>query len=49
MALEKDPTATAIYVFPTKALAQDQKRAMGELVGNCEGLEGVKVRFFWLV
>ena len=41
---EKDPGATALYIFPTKALAQDQKRSLIELLGCCEGLEDIKVR-----
>ncbi|GAA5825378.1 hypothetical protein JCM3770_003514 [Rhodotorula araucariae] len=45
-ALEADPDTTALYVFPTKALAQDQKRALGELVGGVDGLEGVKIATF---
>lgn len=47
-ALEQDPQATAVYIFPTKALAQDQKRALAEVLGCCEGLEGVKVRCAWM-
>ncbi|GAA5911343.1 ATP-dependent 3'-5' DNA helicase [Sporobolomyces salmoneus] len=45
-ALEQDIESTALYVFPTKALAQDQKRALGELVAGVEGLEDVKVATF---
>jgi len=30
-ALQADPTASALYLFPTKALAQDQLAALGEL------------------
>ncbi|GAA5874366.1 hypothetical protein JCM1840_001361 [Sporobolomyces johnsonii] len=45
-ALEEDPDATALYVFPTKALAQDQKRALGELVAEVAGLEGVRIATF---
>lgn len=45
-ALEADPDTTALYVFPTKALAQDQKRALGELVGGVDGLENVKIATF---
>lgn len=42
-AFERDEEATALYVFPTKALAQDQKRALGELVAAHEGLSRIKV------
>ncbi|GAA5888384.1 hypothetical protein JCM6882_008599 [Rhodosporidiobolus microsporus] len=45
-ALEADPEATALYVFPTKALAQDQKRSLGELVGAVDGLDEVKIATF---
>ena len=36
-ALAQDPRATALYMFPTKALAQDQLRALREL---CESTFG---------
>ncbi|GAA5939438.1 hypothetical protein JCM10213_008660 [Rhodosporidiobolus nylandii] len=45
-ALEADPDATALYVFPTKALAQDQKRSLGELIGAVDGLEEIKIATF---
>ncbi|GAA5990376.1 hypothetical protein JCM10908_007343 [Rhodotorula pacifica] len=45
-ALEHNPETTALYVFPTKALAQDQKRSLGELVAAVAGLEEVKVATF---
>ncbi|SCZ94454.1 BZ3500_MvSof-1268-A1-R1_Chr12-2g03910 [Microbotryum saponariae] len=44
--LEKDHDATAMYIFPTKALAQDQKRALAELLAACGGLEDVKIATF---
>ncbi|SGZ30200.1 BQ5605_C110g13215 [Microbotryum silenes-dioicae] len=44
--LEKDNDATAMYIFPTKALAQDQKRALAELLAACGGFEDVKIATF---
>ncbi|KAJ3815694.1 hypothetical protein F5876DRAFT_71708 [Lentinula aff. lateritia] len=41
--LESDPRVTAIFVYPTKALAQDQKTALENLLANCPGLEHIKV------
>ncbi|KAK0240550.1 P-loop containing nucleoside triphosphate hydrolase protein [Armillaria nabsnona] len=41
--LEEDPEATAIFVYPTKALAQDQKGALEQLLCACPGLQHVKV------
>jgi DEAD/DEAH box helicase domain-containing protein len=35
--LARDPKSRALYLYPTKALAQDQARALGEL-----GLRGIK-------
>lgn len=43
-ALEEDLGATAFFIFPTKALAQDQKRGLAELLFVCEGMQDVKVR-----
>ena len=37
-ALESDPDSTGLYIFPTKALAQDQKRALGALLAATEGM-----------
>lgn len=42
-ALENDPNSTALYIFPTKALAQDQRRSLQDLLTNCEGLEDMIV------
>ena len=36
-ALAKDPMSTALYMFPTKALAQDQLRALRELCDSTIG------------
>lgn len=36
-ALVRDPQATALYMFPTKALAQDQLRALKELCAAAFG------------
>ncbi|KAG6874311.1 hypothetical protein C0995_001536 [Termitomyces sp. Mi166 len=41
--LEADPNTTAIFVYPTKALAQDQKVAMEQLLFACSGLQHLKV------
>ncbi|KAK9457334.1 hypothetical protein V1511DRAFT_476202 [Dipodascopsis uninucleata] len=30
--MEKDPRATAMFIFPTKALAQDQRRSLASLI-----------------
>ncbi|PWY97459.1 P-loop containing nucleoside triphosphate hydrolase protein [Testicularia cyperi] len=42
-ALEVDGESTAMFIFPTKALAQDQRRSLQDLLSNCEGLEGAIV------
>ncbi|KIO18195.1 hypothetical protein M407DRAFT_32132 [Tulasnella calospora MUT 4182] len=41
--LEEDRDTTALFIFPTKALAQDQKAALEHLLARCSGLEDVKV------
>jgi DEAD/DEAH box helicase domain-containing protein len=45
-ALEQDTQTRAMYIFPTKALAQDQKRSLKELLGYMPGLEDVFVETF---
>ncbi|KAF9452846.1 DEAD/H helicase [Macrolepiota fuliginosa MF-IS2] len=41
--LEEDPNATTICIYPTKALAQDQKTSLEKMIRNCPGLEDVQV------
>ncbi|KAK1962153.1 DEAD/DEAH box helicase [Colletotrichum sublineola] len=45
-ALEKDWNTRAMYIFPTKALAQDQKRSLKELMSYMPGMEEVLVETF---
>lgn len=45
-ALEQDPNARGMYIFPTKALAQDQRRSMKELLRFMPGLEDLIVDTF---
>ncbi|KAK8127805.1 ATP-dependent helicase [Apiospora sp. TS-2023a] len=45
-ALERDHNARAMYIFPTKALAQDQKRSLKDMLSYMEGLEQVLVETF---
>jgi DEAD/DEAH box helicase domain-containing protein len=45
-AFEQDPEATAIYIYPTKALAQDQKRGLSELLACCDHLDSIKIATF---
>jgi len=44
--LEKDQNSRAMYIFPTKALAQDQRRSLKELLHFMSGLEDVLVETF---
>lgn len=44
--LEKDYQSRGLYIFPTKALAQDQRRNMQELMQYMEGLEYTMVETF---
>ncbi|OLN95685.1 ATP-dependent helicase HRQ1 [Colletotrichum chlorophyti] len=45
-ALEKDFHTRAMYIFPTKALAQDQKRSLKDLMSYMPGMEEVLVETF---
>ncbi len=45
-ALEQDVHTRAMYIFPTKALAQDQKRSLRELLAYMPGLADVLVETF---
>ncbi|RMZ84256.1 hypothetical protein DV738_g802, partial [Chaetothyriales sp. CBS 135597] len=44
--LEHDPASRGMYIFPTKALAQDQRRSMKELLSFLPGLGNVMVETF---
>ena len=44
--LEQDLSARGMYIFPTKALAQDQRRSMKELLRFMPGLENLVVDTF---
>jgi DEAD/DEAH box helicase domain-containing protein len=45
-ALEQDLNTRAMYIFPTKALAQDQRRSLKEMMGFMPGMEEVMVETF---
>ncbi|KAG7288033.1 hypothetical protein NEMBOFW57_007553 [Staphylotrichum longicolle] len=45
-ALEQDCNTRAMYIFPTKALAQDQRRSLKEMMGFMPGMEEVLVETF---
>lgn len=45
-ALESDYNSRAMYIFPTKALAQDQKRSLKEMVAYMPGLEETVIETF---
>ncbi|KIL69576.1 hypothetical protein M378DRAFT_184005 [Amanita muscaria Koide BX008] len=38
-----NPASKAIFVYPTKALAQDQQGSLREMLSNCKDLEHLKV------
>ena len=44
--LEKDINTRAMYIFPTKALAQDQKRSLKDLMRYLPGLENTVIETF---
>ena len=44
--LELDSNSRGMYIFPTKALAQDQRRSMKELLKFMPGLEDIGVDTF---
>ncbi|KAL2021926.1 hypothetical protein VTK56DRAFT_6345 [Thermocarpiscus australiensis] len=45
-ALERDHNTRAMYIFPTKALAQDQRRSLQEMMAFMPGLEEMLVETF---
>lgn len=45
-ALERDHNTRAMYIFPTKALAQDQRRSLKDMLGYLPGLEDTMVETF---
>lgn len=45
-ALEQDSESRAMYIFPTKALAQDQRRSLKDMMAYMPGLEGTVVETF---
>ncbi|KAK5245256.1 ATP-dependent 3'-5' DNA helicase, partial [Cryomyces antarcticus] len=44
--LENDPNSRAMYIFPTKALAQDQRRSLKDLLRFMDGLQDLVVETF---
>jgi len=45
-ALERDPDVRALYIFPTKALAQDQKKSLVNILSNMPELSRIFVETF---
>lgn len=45
-ALERDHNTRAMYIFPTKALAQDQRRSLKEMMEFMPGMGGMLVETF---
>ena len=46
--IERDPSVTALYLFPTKALAQDQLRSLKGLVHSSPALRQ-RVQCWWVL
>ncbi|CCK73002.1 ATP-dependent 3'-5' DNA helicase KNAG_0M01490 [Huiozyma naganishii CBS 8797] len=44
--LLQDPEATFMYIFPTKALAQDQKRSFEAIISKIPQLKGISVNTY---
>ncbi|EFR05281.1 Hrq1p [Nannizzia gypsea CBS 118893] len=44
--LEENPHSRGMYIFPTKALAQDQRRSMLDMLQYMEGMEHIMVETF---
>ncbi|TIA35688.1 DEAD/DEAH box helicase [Aureobasidium pullulans] len=44
--LEKNKQARAMYIFPTKALAQDQRRSLKDLLQYMDGLQDLVIETF---
>ncbi|KAJ4291659.1 ATP-dependent 3'-5' DNA helicase [Kalmusia sp. IMI 367209] len=44
--LEQDVNTRAMYIFPTKALAQDQRRSLKEMLRFMDGLQDIVVETF---
>ncbi|KAI9934701.1 hypothetical protein MW887_000318 [Aspergillus wentii] len=44
--LERDPSSRGMYIFPTKALAQDQRRSLKDLLQYIEGLQDTMIETF---
>ena len=45
-ALERDPAVKALYIFPTKALAQDQKKSLVNILSYMQELSNIVVETF---
>lgn len=45
-AIERDSSVTAMYIFPTKALAQDQKRSLKNLLSSIPSMKNLVVETY---